>query len=416
MNFKTIILFMLLPLGLSAQQTITLEECWSNARKQMPALQNLQALDQLDSLEQLILKTNYLPKLNATAQATWQSDVTSVEIPMPGFSIDEPSKEQYKATVEISQLIWDGGRTKALRQNQQIETALTKAETEAAFFPVKQRVTSLYFALMLSQKQLELTQQLISTLDKKLNELDAAVTQGVVREAGKYVLQAEKLQAAQDLSDQKFQAKAVADMLNVLTGLDIQYSDSLASPNARIPETVKRHQLTIYELQQDAAVSMSEVLQKNRMPVFNAFAQAGYGKPGLNMLKNEADSWLLAGAGVSWSIFDWNKTSRQKQQLKVQRQMVDHSREQFLQQVNIEKQKYLAEMEQYRAALTKDEEIIKLREKITRDYSSQLKQGTVTSSAYVEELFKEQSARISKEIHAIKLTQSQIELQILLEK
>ena len=416
MNLKTIILLMLLPLGLSAQQTITLEECWSNARKQMPALQNLQALDQLDSLEQLILKTNYLPKLNANAQATWQSDVTSVEIPMPGFSIDEPSKEQYKATVEISQLIWDGGRTKALRQNQQIETALTKAETEAAFFPVKQRVASLYFALMLSQKQLELTQQLISTLDKKLNELDAAVTQGVVREAGKYVLQAEKLQAAQDLSDQKFQAKAVADMLNVLTGLDIQYSDSLASPNARIPETVKRHQLTIYELQQDAAVSMSEVLQKNRMPVFNAFAQAGYGKPGLNMLKNEADSWLMVGAGVSWNIFDWNKTSRQKQQLKVQEQMVDHSREQFLQQVNIEKQKYLAEMEQYRAALTKDEEIIKLREKITRDYSSQLKQGTVTSSAYVEELFKEQSARISKEIHAIKLTQSQIELQILLEK
>ena len=416
MNLKTIILLMLLPLGLSAQQTITLEECWSNARKQMPALQNLQALDQLDSLEQLILKTNYLPKLNANAQATWQSDVTSVEIPMPGFSIDEPSKEQYKATVEISQLIWDGGRTKALRQNQQIETALTKAETEAAFFPVKQRVASLYFALMLSQKQLELTQQLISTLDKKLNELDAAVTQGVVREAGKYVLQAEKLQAAQDLSDQKFQAKAVADMLNVLTGLDIQYSDSLASPNARIPETVKRHQLTIYELQQDASVSMSEVIQKNRMPIFNAFAQAGYGKPGLNMLKNEADSWLMVGAGVSWNIFDWNKTSRQKQQLKVQEQMVDHSREQFLQQVNIEKQKYLAEMEQYRAALTKDEEIIKLREKITRDYSSQLKQGTVTSSAYVEELFKEQSARISKEIHAIKLTQSQIELQILLEK
>jgi|SRR6056297_516972 len=416
MNLKTIILLMLLPMSLSAQQTITLEECWSNARKKMPVLQNLQALDQLDSLEQLILKTNYLPKLNANAQATWQSDVTSVEIPMPGFSIDEPSKEQYKATIEINQLIWDGGRTRALRQNKQIETALTKAETEDAFFSVKQRVTSLYFALILSQKQLELTQQLISTLDKKLNELDAAVTQGVVREAGKYVLQAEKLQAEQDLSGQKFQAKAVADMLNVLTGLNIQYSDSLVSPNARVPETVKRHQLTIYELQQDAAVSMADVLQKNRMPVFNAFAQAGYGKPGLNMLKNEADSWIMAGAGVSWNIFDWKKTNRQKQQLKVQRQMVDHSREQFLQQVNIEQQKYLAEMEQYRAALVKDEEIIELREKITRDYSSQLKQGTVTSSAYIEELFKEQAAKISQQIHEIKLNQAQVSLQILLEK
>jgi len=73
-------------------------------------------------------------------------------------------------------------------------------------------------------------------------------------------------------------------------------------------------------------------------------------------------------------------------------------------------------MEQYRAALVKDEEIIELREKITRDYSSQLKQGTVTSSAYIEELFKEQAAKISQQIHEIKLNQAQVSLQILLEK
>jgi outer membrane protein TolC len=170
----------------------------------------------LDSLEQLILKTNYLPQLNAKAQATWQSDVTSVDIPIPNISIDEPSKEQYKVYLEINQLIWDGGRTKALKASSNLESRLSQAEVDEAFYTIKERVTSLYFALMLSQQQMEITDELIATLNQKLDEIEAGVKQGVVREAGKYVLQAEKLQAEQDLSNQTFQAESIAKMLNVL--------------------------------------------------------------------------------------------------------------------------------------------------------------------------------------------------------
>jgi len=269
---------------------------------------------------------------------------------------------------------------------------------------------------MLSQKQLKTTSQLIETLDKKLREIDQGVMQGVIRKAGKYVLQAEKLQAEQDLANQQFQSKGVANMLNVLTDMSIQYTDSLEKPDAQIPQEINRKQLEVFQLQKDVAQQGKSLLKKNRMPVINIFAQGGYGKPGLNMLKNEADYWLLAGAGASWTIFDWNQSKRKREQLTVQQQMIDHSREQFVQQLNTEKQQYLSAIDQYKEALQKDEEIIQLRKKITADYSSQLKQGTVTSSAYVEELFKEQAALITREIHAIKLNQSQIALQILLEE
>jgi outer membrane protein TolC len=416
MNLKLIIALAFVPLGLFAQQKVALQECWEGAREQLPVLQNNQSLVKLDSLEQLILKTNYLPQLNAKAQATWQSDVTSVDIPVPNISIDEPSKEQYKVYLEINQMIWDGGRTKALRENNQLKTQLSQAEVDEAFYSVKKRVSSLYFALMLSQQQLEITNELIATLNNKLDEIEAGVAQGVVREAGKYVLQVEKLQAEQDLSNQKYQAESIAKMLNVLTGLEINTEYTLEKPQAVIPEKVNRSQLQVFDLHAQAAEQGKEVLKKNRMPVINAFGQAGYGKPGLNMLLNEADTWFMLGAGVSWNIFDWNTSKRKRQQLTVQKEMIDHSREQFLYQVNTEKQQYEVEIQQYQTALEKDNEIIDLRKKITEDYSSQLKQGTVTSSAYIEELFKEQTAKITQQIHEIKLNQAQVSLQILLEK
>ncbi len=416
MNLKPLIIALFLATGLNAQQTVTLEQCWNSSRENMPALKSSSLHKKLDSLQQLILRSNYFPKLKANAQASWQSDVTSVDIDNPMFSIDKPSQEQYKAYFEVNQLVWDGGRTKALREKSTKETLLADAETDVAFHSVKERVTSLYFALMLSQKQIDITNQLVETLDKKLSEIDQGVKQGVIREAGKYVLQAEKLQAEQDLTNQQFQSRGVANMLNVLTGMSIQYTDSLEKPDAQVPQDINRKQLEVFQLQKDVAQQGKSLLKKDRMPVINIFAQGGYGKPGLNMLKNEADYWLMAGAGVSWTIFDWNQSKRKREQLTVQQQMIDYSREQFVQQMNTEKQQYLAAIEQYKNALQKDNEIIQLRAKITADYSSQLKQGTVTSSAYIEELFKEQSALITKEIHAIKLNQSQIALQILLEK
>ncbi|MFO7864721.1 MAG: TolC family protein [Salinivirgaceae bacterium] len=416
MNLKLIIALVFVPFGLFAQQTVSLQTCWNETRKQLPLLQNNQSLAKLDSLEQRILKTNYLPQLNAKAQATWQSDVTSVDIPVPNIAIDEPSQEQYKVYLEVNQLIWDGGRTKALSTKHEIETELTKAETDEIFYGFKQRVASLYFALMLSQQQIKLTDELISTLEKKLTEIEAGVVQGVVREAGKYVLQAEKMQAEQDLNNQQFQAESIAKMLNVLTGMTLSATTALEKPQPTIPAKVNRSQLKVYQLKAQTAEQGKKVLAKNRMPVVSAFGQAGYGKPGLNMLNNEADTWLMVGAGISWNIFDWNSSKQKREKLTVQQQMIDNSREQFLYQLNTEKQQYEVEVQQYQTAIEKDKEIIGLRKKITEDYSSQLKQGTVTSSAYIEELFKEQTAKITQQIHEIKLVQSQVALQILLER
>jgi len=43
-------------------------------------------------------------------QATYQSDVTSIPVKIPGMNIEAPSKDQYKLTAELSQILYDGGK------------------------------------------------------------------------------------------------------------------------------------------------------------------------------------------------------------------------------------------------------------------------------------------------------------------
>ncbi|MCB0469375.1 MAG: TolC family protein, partial [Flavobacteriaceae bacterium] len=51
------------------------------------------------------------PQLNLEAQATYQSDVT--EVPLPNSPIEPLNKDQYRATLSINQLIYNGGLTDA---------------------------------------------------------------------------------------------------------------------------------------------------------------------------------------------------------------------------------------------------------------------------------------------------------------
>jgi hypothetical protein len=44
MNLKLIIVLAFVPMGLFAQQKVTLHECWEGAREQLPVLQNNQSL------------------------------------------------------------------------------------------------------------------------------------------------------------------------------------------------------------------------------------------------------------------------------------------------------------------------------------------------------------------------------------
>jgi hypothetical protein len=116
MKFKLPFLaFALVPFVALGQKTITLAKCHQAIDSSFPLTENRTYWEQINQLKQKNLSTNYLPSLELNGKFNYQSKVTEIPIAMPGFSVPTPPKSSYAMTFDVTQVIYDGGATKAAK-------------------------------------------------------------------------------------------------------------------------------------------------------------------------------------------------------------------------------------------------------------------------------------------------------------
>src|SRR3954465_6355922 len=86
-----------------APSTISLQQAFSLAEQNYPLIHQKGLLKQTEQLSIQNLSSNFLPQLAVNGQATYQSDITKVDIPLPNVKVPTPSKEQYKIFAEADQ-------------------------------------------------------------------------------------------------------------------------------------------------------------------------------------------------------------------------------------------------------------------------------------------------------------------------
>ena len=131
------------------------------------------------------------------------------------------------------------------------------------------------------------------------------------------------------------------------------------------------------------------------------FAQGGYGKPGLNFLKNEFTPYYIGGIRLQWNIADLYTKGRDNQITILQMQKIDAKTKSFTQQVEVKLATLQTEIVRSFAQMNADDEIIKLRKEIKNTAQTQLEKGTRTSSDYLMILNDENEAYINKKIHEL---------------
>jgi outer membrane protein TolC len=229
------------------------------------------------------------------------------------------------------------------------------------------------------------------------------------------VLRAEMMKLQQKMAELDINRRAMLDVLGVLLDRELPDSTHLTKPaETGLPAGPgQRPEHQLYELQKNQLQAAENLTGVKNYPKVFAFGQAGYGKPGLNMLSEDFDTYYIVGAGLKWTFWDWNTVEREKQVLQIQRDMVDDQRNTFDQVQNMQVQKEQAEIARYREMIERDEEIIELRQKITRSAKSQFEHGVITATEYLTELNAETRARIELETHKLQLVQATYKLQII---
>lgn len=389
-----------------AQHAIDLEQC------QLLAEQNYALVKQKGELQkilELILKnsnTAYLPQVELNAQGSYQSDVTSIPISLPNVEIPTLSKDQYRATVDVRQLLYDGGIIQKQKLLSITGDKIEKQKIAISLYQLKNRVNQLYFNILLLDETIRLTDLLQGDLEARIRKVAAGIQNGAVLKSNGDILEAELLKTHQKLIEVQASRKALLQTLGILINQDLEENTTLQTPVVGNPlqdQIFNRPEIRLFALQKDYLQNQQGLLAVKNTPKLSAFFQGGYGRPGLNMLNNNFDFFYITGVKLNWPLWNWNTAKNERKILEGRQNIINSQQEDFLQNLRIALRNYRMDIEKLESLIVKDGQIIEIRNKIRERAAAQLENGLITSNDYLLELNAENQARLNLKAHQMQL-------------
>jgi outer membrane protein TolC len=416
MKILLLIQIFLLSVGLiMPQTTLTLEKCYSKSRENYPLIQQKDYINKSKDYNVSNIWNGYFPQITINAQATYQSDVTSLPISLPGMSFDKLTKDQYKVVADVTQTIFDGGIMSSQSGLQKSLADVDDQKLEIELLKVKERVNQIYFGILLLDAQLLQIDFVKNDLNASLSKLNAAFENGTVLKSNVDVLKAELLKTKQKEIELNSSRIAFLQMLGLLVNQELDESTKLQqpiSPGTISDVEINRPELKLFEYQQNMIESQKGLTISKILPKASLFFQGGYGKPGLNMLINEFDWFYIAGARFSWSLSNLYSYGNESEINDLNKNNIEAQTQTFLLNTNISIKQQLEEIEKFKKLITVDKEIIEIRTSIKESAKAQLENGVITSSDFIRELNAEDTAIQNLQVHKVQLMLAQYNYKI----
>lgn len=390
-------------------QQLTLDETYALARKNYPAIQRQALIKKTTAIQLDNLQKGFLPQIQLNAQATYQSDVTKIPVMIPGFDIENPSKDQYKIVADLSQMIYDGGQIKARKEMQQLSASVDQQNVEVELYQLKDRINQIFLSILYLDAQARQINLVEADLQTGIKKVQAQVDNGVAFRSNLNLLKAELLTTAQRGIDIESSRKGLINVLAVFLGKDISQNVVLLQPAVNILEKqITRPELKLFDEQKKMINQQNELIDKKNLPTASVFLQGGYGRPALNLLKNDFDFYYIGGLRVNWALSRLYTRKKEKEQVEINKKMLDLQEETFLLNTNTELKKQAAIIDKLKDLIVSDQEIIALRKSVTDAAKAQLDNGVITANDFVKEVNAEDQARQNLLTHQIQLLQAKI--------
>ncbi|MDP5170471.1 MAG: TolC family protein [Bacteroidia bacterium] len=397
-------------LSSSYAQTLSLEACLASARASSPILEQAQYTTLIGIQEDENLSLQWRPTIGINAQGTYQSDVITFPENSPLGNLPSLPKAQYRATLDVQQVLYEGGAIKQSRLLNGMQRNIEVGQAEASLAQVERSITELYFGVLEADEQAKSLLSSVEYLRLRRGNLQAAIRNGVMlsSELARYDQEILRLQQQIDLLHG--QAQAFKAALAVQVGDPDLMSMTLTRPvSAELPNA-PRPELELFNLQQGLIYAQSDLLDVQKLPKISAFATGGLGQPNpYNFINTDLSGFYMVGLRLSWSPFDWGMREGKQQVLRLKHSMVGQQRSLFELQQNTE----LARIDQQILTLSsfadQDDQLIALQEEVVARAESQLDNGTITTTDYLREVQTLTRNRLSKELHGLQLSKLQVQ-------
>lgn len=399
---------MTLPLAVQGQ---TLQECQQAAERNYPLIRQYGLIEQTTQLTVENIGKAWLPQVTATAQATYQSDVTAWPEQMQavyqqmGLNMKGLRKDQYRVGIDVSQTVYDGGMTSSQKEIAREQGKVQAAQNDVTLYSVRKRVNEMYFALLMLDKQIELNKDLQELLGGNERKLQSMVKGGTAAESDWMNVKVERLNAAQKGESLESQKRMLQNVLSAFCGIEVRNvtkpaASSVATTRSNASE---RPEMQLFNAQLSLADAQEKALDAALKPRLGVFAQGYYGYPGYNMFEDMmSHKWSLngmVGARLTWNIGALYTRKNDKAKIQMQRDITETNRETFIFNNNLEQIQQSEEIQRYRKLMEQDEEIITLRQSVRKAAESKLSHGIIDVNDLVREINQENAARLQLSMH-----------------
>ena len=409
---KLFLVLTMLPMLVQGQ---TLEECQQAAEKNYPLIQQYGLIEKTTQLTVANIKKGWLPQVTASAQATYQSDVTAwpeeMKAMMSAMGIDMKGlkKDQYRVAIDVQQTVYDGGVISSQKRIAREQGKVQEAQNEVNIYNVRKRVNEIYFGLLLIDEQIKLNNDLQTLLAGHESKLESMTKRGTAAESDLQNVKAERLNAVQKGTELVAQKQLLQRMLSTFCGMEINniQKPQVKAEDRGLMSENQRPELKALDAQISVLNAQEKALNAALMPKVGLFAQGFYGYPGLNMFEDMMrHKWSLngiVGARVTWNIGALYTRKNDKAKLQLQRDMTESNREVFLFNNNLEQIQQHENIARYQKLMAQDGEIIALRQAVRKAAESKLAHGIIDVNDLVREINQEHAACVQQSVHEIEM-------------
>lgn len=401
-------LIIMLATATGANAQLTIEVCYGLARENFPLIKRYDLIAQSEKYNLSAATKSWIPQASLSAKASYQSDVFSFPISMPGIDIPSVNKDQYQATIDVTQTLWDGGTTRAKKSQILAGSDVERSQLEVDLYSLRERINNLFFGILLAQEQLILNDSYIKNLNINLEKTKAQQVNGITTQADVDAVQVEIVKSQQNEVVLRSNLSAYKSMLATMIDRNIDTA-TLAPPTIdRIGEQYEIHrpELEMFNAQIALTNIKNQAINASAMPIISAYAQAGYGSPGLNMLRPNFSDWAQGGLRLQWNFGAFYTKKDQKMNLSVDKQNVLTQQDVFLYNTNLQVSQQQKEVEQYFETIKQDSEIVTLKENIEKSSASKAENGTISTVDFMRDVIDTQIARQNQVVRKIQLMMS----------
>lgn len=399
-----LIFLILLPVMLTAT---TLTQCLQAAEDNYAANPNQDLFEQMLDINTRSLHSKWYPQFNLTANYTGKSESTQISLGTLPFEVTFPEQEKtsYEIALNLQQILYDGGSITRNLKLTELRTESSILEVEAGMLQRKTQVTSLYYQMLLAQKQQKILALHKENLAAELRKVETGISAGIIAKTSSLLLQDQLWQLADEIFKIKYQFEECREKLSKLTAIEFTLEDSLENYDSELylPARIIRPELAILELKKQMELSQTSLSGSGILPQVAASAAYAWGNPGYDIFSDEAHTYYRVGVYFNWQLWDWQSNQRNRKVHLLQAEAIENNhslQEQTIELALIEKD---SEIERLQETLKIQSERRDLLTQITASYEAKLEEGIISCEDYLQQFNKQ------KEIE-LQLTASELEI------